>query len=400
MKWESSRMPRMLINRKTQGRLSSAALLVLFGLLLPTFDPRTLSAAAPEGTTWAFSSKPETVDSAARFTSLAVDDLGNVHLAYTNEGDHVFYAFRDVNTGKWFHAEVDTRASFVFLSLDRQGNPSLCYTQRTIRYAHWNGRAWNRQEVSPGSGAIAYYCSVRLSTEGVPHVTWYQERTAEDTNYLHMRHAFLDNGQWLVKTLDWDAQTGKWHSMVLDAKGVPHVSFDAFVSGQLKYAVGEEDGTAWHVVPVDSRRASQEPGRGMGNSLVLNAQGLAMISYFEDSALKYARQKPDGTWSTETLAPVTPSGTWAGYRSVQVLDSKGFPHVVYEDAGVLRHIFWTGSRWQSQLIAHAGPVRLRYGAIAIGKDDVIYISYHDPDDDSVVVVIGHPTAPSETAVKQ
>jgi hypothetical protein len=390
----------MLIDRKTRTRIASAGLVIFLILLLASFHARSLWAAQPDGTSWVFSAKPEVVDSAGRFTSIAVDDLGNVHLAYTNESDHVFYAFRDVSTGKWFHTDVDSRASFAFLSLDPEGNPSLCYTQRTIHYAHWNGREWNRQEVAPGSGAVAYYCSVRVSAEGVPHVTWYQERTAEDTNYLHMRHAFLDNGQWLVKTLDWDAQTGKWHSMVLDAKGAPHVSFDAFVSGQLKYAVGEGDGATWHVVPVDSRRASQEPGRGMGNSLALNAQGLAMISYFEDSALKYARQKPDGKWSTETLAPVTPSVTWAGYRSVQALDSKGLPHIVYEDAGVLRHIFWTGSRWQSQLIAHAGSARLRYGAIAIAKDDTIYISFHDPDDGSVVVVVGRPTAASETAAKQ
>jgi len=105
-------------------------------------------------------------------------------------------------------------------------------------------------------------CSVAVSADGIPHVTWYQERTAEDTNFLHLRHAVLQDGQWLAKTIDWDAQTGKWHSMVLDKQGTPRVSFDAFVSGQLKYGIWVSG--SWKVKPIDSRTSSQQPGRGMG----------------------------------------------------------------------------------------------------------------------------------------
>jgi hypothetical protein len=334
---------------------------------------------------WNFT--PETVDPSTRFTALAVDAQGSVHLAYTTEGDRVRYAFRDIKTTKWFTTEIDARASFVSIALDSQGNPHLCYTQRTMRYAYWDGKDWHNEEVSPGSGAIAYYCAVAVSAVGVPHVTWYQERTSQDTNYLHMRHAVLDGGEWLAKTIDWDAQTGKWHSMVLDAQGNPRVSFDAFVSGQLKYATW--NGSAWAVVPVDSRSGSQQPGRGMGNCLVLDSAGNAMISYFQEGALKYARQKEGGGWSIETLASTNPSPTWAGYRSSLALDSKGFPHIVYEDAGTLRHVYWDGKTWKKQLIEPAGAQRLRYGSIAISHDDVIYISFCDHADGSLKVSVGH-----------
>jgi hypothetical protein len=341
-----------------------------------------------DGTSWNFTT--ETVDVATRFTSIAVDPLGNVHLAYVTPADRVNYAFRDVRTAKWYTTEIDNRASFTALSLDSHGNPSICYTQQTMHYAHWDGSEWHKEQIAPGAGTIAYYCSVAVSPNGVPHVTWYQERTPQDTNYLHIRYAYLDNGEWLVKTLDWDAQTGKWNTMVLDKQGNPHLSFDAFVSGQLKYAYW--DGSAWVIRPVDARTDSEQPGRGMGNCLILDRNGLPMISYFEDAAFKYARQSQDGKWSIETLASSNPSSTWAGYRSSQALDNEGYPHLVYEDAGMLRHMYWDGKLWHTQIIARPGIQRLRFASIAIGSGDVLYISYCDPDDGSLKVAVGHPAA--------
>jgi hypothetical protein len=358
-----------------------------FVLCLGLCVPTTLIA---QERTWTFST-PETVDVSGRFSSLAIDEGGNLQIAYVNDADRVKYGFRDAALSKWFTTEVDSRASFTSLALDQQGNPHLCYTQRTMRYATYYEKKWHIDEISPGSGAIAYYCSVGVSPDGIPHVTWYQERTAQDTNFLHMRHAELRDGRWMARTIDEESQTGKWHTMVVDSKGIPHISYDSYVAGQLKYAVWDTD--HWSIRPVDARTSSEQPGRGMGNCLVLDAQGRAMISYFEESALKYARQKDNGSWSIETLAPTTKSSTWAGYRSVQALDSNGFPHIVYEDLGTLRHVSWDGKRWQSQTLVRQGSERLRYAALTIGPGDLLYVAYSDPDDGSLKLIIGRPNLP-------
>jgi hypothetical protein len=384
--WATTRVQKPMFERGIQRmRMKRRGLLLCAVLLAAIGSCRSLRA---DGTSWTF--KTETVDSATRFTSLATDAQGNVHLAYVTPGDRVFYGFRDVRTAKWFTTELDGRASFTSLSLDSHGNPSICYTQQGMHYAHWGGTDWQKEQIAPGAGTIAYYCSVAVSPDGVPRVTWYQERTPQDTNYLHMRYAYLDNGEWLVKTIDWDAQTGKWNAMALDKKGMPHLSFDAFVSGQLKYAFW--DGKTWIVQAVDARRDSQQPGRGMGNSLVLDTNGRPMISYFEEAAFKFAKQKNDGTWSIETLASTNPSGTWAGYRSSQALDNQGLPHLVYEDGGMLRHMYWDGKIWHTQIIAHPGAQRLRFASIAISNDNTIYISYCDGDDGSLKVSVGRPSA--------
>jgi hypothetical protein len=379
-----------MIEREIDGLRMNRHGAVLCVVLLALFA--FVTSLRADGTSWTF--KTETVDVATRFTSLAADARGNVHLAYVTPSDHVFYAFRDARSSKWFTTELDSRASFTSLSLDSQDNPSICYTQQTMHYAHWDGTEWHKEQIAPGAGTIAYYCSVAVSPDGVPRVTWYQERTPQDTNYLHMRYAYLDNGEWLVKTIDWDAQTGKWNTMALDKKGMPHLSFDAYVSGQLKYAVW--DGKAWVVQAIDARTDSQQPGRGMGNSLILDANGRAMISYFEDSAFKYAKQTEDGKWAIETLASTNPSGNWAGYRSSQALDNQGLPHLVYEDGGMLRHMNWDGKVWHTQIIARPGAQRLRFASIAISSDNTIYISYCDPEDGSLKVAVGRPSATTAT----
>jgi hypothetical protein len=130
--------------------------------------------------------------------------------------------------------------------------------------------------------------------------------------------------------------------------------------------------------------------------MVLGRKGLAMISYFEEGTLKYDKQKETGGWSIETLAATIPSYTWAGYRSSQSLDIHGFPHIVYEDSGTLRHIYWNGKAWQTQLISRSGSFRLRYASITIGSDDTIFISYFDPDDGSLKVAVGVPSASADS----
>ncbi len=45
---------------------------------------------------------------------------------------------------------------------------------------------------------------------------------------------------WVARTVDFDTQTGKWHSMAVDSKGVPHLSYDAYVDGRMKYATWTE----------------------------------------------------------------------------------------------------------------------------------------------------------------
>jgi hypothetical protein len=342
--------------------------------------------ASAETWSWTF----EQVDDAGKFTSLAVDATGNVHLSYSKDGEGIKYGFRDVDLSKWYTMVIDASAvSFTGIALDTEGNAHICYAPNVMKYAHWDGRKWEIEPINQGSGVQAYTCSVAIAQDGTPHVTWYQERNPDYSNYLHFKYAVLREGVWLARTIDFDAQTGKWTSMALDSQGNPHISYDAYVSGQLKYA--SWDGQNWVVRSVDARSASEQPYRGMGSSLALDPQGKAHISYYEgieQGSLMYASEQ-GGKWKLETVDSLFSLGGWQGYRSSLALDQQGYPHIAYDDRGTLKHAYWDGKQWHIQVLAKSGPDLWRYPAISIGKQNNIYISYRDPVDGSLKVAIGH-----------
>lgn len=353
------------------------------GWVLLVLAAALLASARVDAQTWEW--KTETVDSEGRFTSLAVDDQGNLHISYAS-GQRVKYGFRPAGSSRWFTMEVDKGDHATRLTLDREGNPHLCYSSYgTLKYAHWDGQNWLIQPIAEGSGTISFSCSVGLAADGTPHVTWYQVGRPDGSNYLHVRYAILRDGAWRSRTLDFDGQTGKWNSMVLDAQGLPHVSYDSFIKGELKYAYW--GGTHWNIRVVDSRNLSrQEYNIGMGNSVILGADGKARISYYTENALKYARQE-EARWVIEKVDSMSPLGSWVGFWSGLVLDQGGYAHISYEDGGALKHAYWDGQKWQIQLLVGAGNESYRYGSMAIDREDTLYISYRDALDGSVKVAV-------------
>lgn len=353
-------------------------LVFLFVLLVPC------ASAAAQSWKWT----TETVDSAGKFMSLVFDSVGNLHMSYALDDSGIRYAYRPRGSQQWFKMMLvsgASKVSYTGITVDRQDFPYICFTPGTMQLAHYDGSRWDTQQIAPGAGRIFYACSVAVSADGTPHVTWYQERTAEDLNYLHFKYAVLKNGAWLAKTVDFDPQTGKWNMMLLDSEGNPHVSYDCYVFGQLKYAVF--DGKKWGIRTIDSRRGSNEPLRGMGNSLHLNPDGTALISYYDENSLKFARQTGD-KWSIETVDSIKWLGSWVGYRSSLAVDHAGGPHIVYEDASTLKHAYLTPDGWTSQVLAPPGADQYRYSAIAVGPDDKLYVAFRDAFDGSVKMAVG------------
>jgi hypothetical protein len=352
------------------------------------------------GQTWQWST--ETVDTSGVQTSIAVDKDQNLHLSYFSGGFK--YAFRPANSSHWFNMNVAAGGgyteAFTRMTIDDAGNPSICFTPGILNYASFEKRGWNIQQIDPQAGLIDYSCSLAIAPNGTRHVLWYQYGGPGGGYYLHLKHAVLTNGAWVARTVDFEGQTGKWNSLVLDAQGNPHVSYDSFLKGQLKYAYW--DGKEWKHTVVDSPAISADGANshGLGSSLVLNREGKAQISYETDTTLKYATEK-DGAWKIETLDSVTVSGSWMGFRTRQALDPQGNAHIVYEDAGRVKHAYWDGAKWNIQVVSGAGLRTHRFESIAIDREGNIYISYQDASDGSVKVAIGRleKSAPNSAAEK-
>ncbi len=369
-----------------EGKGRALVALAMF-LLLP---------AVASGQTWSWEN--ESVDSSGRFASLAVDKLGNLHLSYAKDHEGIKYGFRPAASSQWFTMVLDRQiVSYTNLTLDRQGNPHICYTPRVIRYAYWDGQKWQTQQIAPGSGVIGFSCSVAVDPDGTPHVVWYQEKNPDGSFAVSLKYATLREGVWMARTIEFRGQTGKWNAMVLDAQGYPHISYSAYTKGDLKYA--RWNGKSWVATTVDARNLRLY--RGMGNSLALDANGRALISYYDETSLKFAREG-ENTWSIESLIPVSPESSWKAFRSSLVMDQRGFPHICYEDFGALKHAYWDGNQWRIQVIAARGTEPHRYNALAIDGKDTLYVAYRDPVDGSLKVAIGRqtPRPPTHLAEKK
>ncbi len=369
------------------GRAGVGALVALMGLFL--------FPGAVKGQAWVW--KTETVDQSGKFTSLVTDDLGNLHIAYLKDGEGIKYGFRPAGSSKWFTMVLDPSGGFVRLTVDQQGNPHICSTHGVMKYGHWDGQKWNMQQIAPGSGDIFFSCSVAVGADGTPHTTWYQYGGRDGKAYLHLRYAVLKDGVWLARTIDFDGETGKWNSMVVDARGNPHISYSAFFRGQLKYA--HWNGKNWVVTAVDSRSQTSQQNRGMGNSLILDAQGNVHISYFDENGLKYARQQGN-TWSIQSVDLASAVVDWAGYRSSLVLDPRGFPHICYEDAGAVKHAYWDGEQWRIRVIVGSEGGQRRFSSMSMDRQGTLYISYIDSIDNSLKVAIGQSPTEWKAAVSE
>jgi len=357
------------------------------------------------GQTWKWTT--ETVDTYGVQTSIAIDQDQNLHLSYFSGG--VKYAFRAADSSRWFTMGIAPPAGyeelFTGLKLDSGGNPHICFTPAVLKYAAFENHSWNTQQIDPQSGLIEYSCSLAIAADGTRHVLWYQYGNPQGGYYLHLKYAVLEKGAWMARTVDFDMQAGKWNCLVLDPQGNPHVSYDSFIKGEMKYAYW--DGKEWKRSVVDSPNISPKGpySHGLGNSLVLNRDGKAQISYEDgelggsansESSLKYAWEK-DNSWKIDIIDNITVTGSWIGYRTRQALDPQGNPHIVYEDAGAVKHAYWDGSKWRIQVVSAPGPKRHRYENIAIDRVGNIYVSYQDAADGSLKVSIGRPEVPAQNA---
>jgi hypothetical protein len=334
--------------------------------------------------TWEW--RTETVDQAGKFTSIASDTDGNIHLSYS-DGQDIKYAFRPQGANsKWFTMSIDGGDAYTNLALDSQGHPHICYSARLLHYASWNGSNWKIETIATDNAPIYFSCAIAISPDGRPYISWYREKNPDNTLFAHLKFAEIQNGAWVLRTLDFDMQAGKWESMTLDSHGSPFVAFDAFIKGLMKYAYKE--GNEWKIATVDFRgRTNDAYNLGMGNSIAVDKSGKPLLSYEDEGNVKFAQPEGDN-WKIEVIDSFHPLSSWVAYRTSLGLDSQDHPHIAYDNGGVLKHAYWDGKRWHIEKLAYAGLQGYKYCSLTIDRHDSVYISYTDPDNGSLKVAIG------------
>jgi hypothetical protein len=352
--------------------------------------------AAAQAWNWTFDKVARGVTS-----SIALDPGRNLHLTYlTNEGK-AYYALRPAGASKWFtivavegtHSNTNVWPRVV---ADRRGIPHICVSFGVLMYVTLNKNQWVRQQIDPGSGTISYHCSIAVTSEGSPYVGWYHEFLPGGRQYTHFRQANMENGQFVARSID-GGIAGKWSSMAVDSKGLPHAAYTQLAKGgDLKYA--EWDGNTWNLTTVDSSENAKSL-RGFDNSLALGPDDSPHISYYDGRTLKYAHQDR-GKWIIQKVDVVSSGFDYYPGSTSIVLDSNGTPHIVYGDFGAIKHAFWDGKRWRIETIVSGALQQYANVDAAFGANDTLYVSYPDPDDGFVKIGIGKLASNAEAGKDQ
>ncbi|MFC2051037.1 hypothetical protein ACFLTN_07705, partial [Chloroflexota bacterium] len=260
-------------------------------------------------------------------TSLAVDNVtGYPHISYSDHSiwEHVALKYASYNGTAWNIQTVDDSADkvgdYTSLALDDSGYPHISYydgTNGDLKYASYNGTAWNIQTVD-SAGDVGRATSLALDATGYPHISYYDGNPNYDLKYVS-----YNGTAWNIQTVDDSADwVGRYTSLALDATGYPHISYYDDTNTDLKYA--SYNGTAWNLQILDSG-VNPFDNVGMANSLALDATGYPHISYndFTNRALKYASY--NGTaWNIQTVDDDA-ADEFRDYTSL-ALDGNGYPH--------------------------------------------------------------------------
>jgi hypothetical protein len=374
--------------RYTHFRHLVIRLLVLLAMVVPM--------ASAQNWNWTTSQ----IDADGTDSWLALDHQGNVHVSYRS-GGKLKYGFLPVGSAHWFTMVLEPMLGdfLTNIAVDPKGNPYVCYTPGVLKLAVFDGQRWQLQQIDPGSPLVSYYCSVRFGEDGVPQLSWYIE-----ANFT-LRHAVLRDGVWVVRTVDHQDGPGKFNSLVIDRSGNPQLSYIGLGGPLLKYA--RFTGQDWIYVILEAPfKGLQHSGRdtGMGNSIALDRDGNPMISYFDTSALKFVHLV-DNKWKFQVVDRFEPLDKWGWryFRTNTVLDTDGNPHIGYQGPLGLKHAWWDGSQWRTQVIlAPAGNTF--DGAMTMDGKNNLYYTYTDPVQRSLMLAVGRfsheeRTASSESSSK-
>jgi hypothetical protein len=333
-------------------------------------------------------------------TSIAIDSSANLQVAYLTGDAKLMYGFRPAHGDKWFTTEIlaSTHTSqnvYPHIAVDSSDRPHVCVSMGTLQYLTFDNGTWKAHEIDPDSGVISYHCGLALSADGTPHLVWYHEFLPGGKQFTHVRHAELVDGQWVVHSID-GGISGKWNSLAIDAKGMPHLTYSQWsTGGDIRFA--EWNGKDWVIEGVGNRSKTSVT-RGYDNSLALDAEGSPHISFFEDTALDYAYKK-DGKWVVEKVTDISPHYDFYQGSTTILLDRQGSPHIIFGDLGAVKHAYYDGKEWQVEAIASGGLGQYGNVDATIGPDDTLYVSYPDPGDGRVKVAIGK-IAPAPAAEAQ
>jgi len=339
------------------------------------------------------------VDSAGKvgeYNSIDIDSNGNPHISYFDDTNNALkYAKFDGNN--WLTSDIQNETYGVFgegtsIKIDSIDNIHLAYSfhgagitgsESGIRYAHYDGNIWSITNVTSDASS---YPSIEVDSNFSPHISYLGGN--------NLMYAKLVNGFWEIDTVDngCNPEQGnsdeKFGSLKLDSNGNPHIAYQRITSGtsighwDLKYA--SYDGTGWSKVTVDN--SGSEAGKNP--SLILDENDHPHIasgtkgggSSQNRDALTYSTNNGNGWINTVIYG----GGSNSAWNPSIAIDSLSNLHISFIGAysngnGDIRLATNYGSNWGLAVVVGnlENPSNVRYLHNSVDDSNDVHISYND-----------------------
>ncbi len=312
--------------------------------------------------------------------SLALDADGHPHVAYG--GSHLFYA--EFDGSEWLYSTVDSdddTGAYASLVLDSAGRPHISYNGwGTVKYAYFDGSAWQTSDVVPSSSRQCHSTSLALNAGDQPRISYYCYDPAVNSGHLH--YAEWDGSAWALSQVQVgfpEQMGGLYASLALDSAGRPHIAYYVYeaipINGELRYAYRE--GQTWLIETV--QRGSPYFPVGSYPSLALDSSDQPHVVYTDDRLRDLYYAHISGTvWITETVE--TGGGIENNIYSSLVLDQADQPHVGYYNASlsIVHYAYKSGASWTVETVDEV-DFSTASGLVSLARstDGQPHLTYYD-----------------------
>ena len=227
----------------------------------------------------------------------------------------------DTRSNNWFTVTVDSLRDcgrYTSIALDQMGNPHISYqgwTDNDLKYASWNGSVWNR-EVIDDAGFSSTSLALMPGSD-IPHISYYEGGM--------LRHAFIGGGgQWVKETVE-QGNVGEYSSIAIGNDNSIHISYYDAGNTDLKYAVNHS--VQWNSERVDGIGTNT----GKYTSITLPANNTPHIGQYHHGVQrpKFAARRPVGGWNED----IVDNNNMRGECTSVALMGGSVPHMTYYDAG-------------------------------------------------------------------
>ncbi|MBI4721907.1 MAG: T9SS type A sorting domain-containing protein [Candidatus Stahlbacteria bacterium] len=343
------------------------------------------------GTEWYIATVDTTMYSGMSGISIALDSLGNPHIAYCRPyGNGLIYASLNPDSTWSYEVVFDSikkeekgRGSKPSLVLDSKGYPHITFWELTLGYVWKDSSGWHYSR--PDSVNWVECSALALDKDDSSHIA-YVVNISDTVGVIVYRK--WNGVKWRYEIVDTAGKSGMGAiSIVIDSANTPCISFGSWytTSGYdnypgIEYAVRDTNGV-WHIEIVDSSDTSFFASAG--TYLAINSLNQPCISYFSAHRhtgipqLRYA-QKTDTGWIVEVV-----DTTWSGYGNAVCIDSNDNPHIVYrkgEDPELVAYAGRKDNKWWVDVVDTVRPDTITpigtYCGIAIDTTGYVHLSYY------------------------